>query len=256
MKIAITGKGGVGKTAIAALLAISFEKAGYSVTAIDADPDANLATALNFPDAGSIVPLVEMKELIKERVGAEPGNVGMYFKLNPYVNDIPEKHAGKKGNIKLLVMGAIKKAGSGCACPENVFLKEVLKSVLFQKNEVAVIDMEAGIEHLGRGTAIGVDAVLIVTEPSKLSIETSGRILKLTRELGIKNIYSVMNKISDREDEDFICGQLGDIEKITSIPYSPEISKIYINKKKIEDISPDLSGKITEIISFLKKKAV
>ncbi len=256
MKIAVTGKGGVGKTAIAALLAIFFEKAGYSVTAIDADPDANLASALNFPNAGSIVPLVEMKELIKERIGAEPGSVGMYFKLNPKVDDIPEKYAGKKGNIKFLIMGAIKKAGSGCTCPENVFLKEVLKSVLFQKNEVAIIDMEAGIEHLGRGTAAGVDAVLIVTEPSKLSIETSGRILKLARELGIRNIFSVLNKISDSEDEDFICGHLIDIEQITSIPYSPEISKIYLNKKKIEDISPDISEKITELISLLREKTV
>ena len=213
MKIAVTGKGGVGKTTTSALLSVSFEKAGYKVIAIDADPDSNLASALNFPNTDNIIPLVEMKELIRERVGAEPGNVGMYFKLNPKVDDIPDKFCIKKDNIKLITMGTIKKAKSGCVCPENVFLREVINQVLTEMDEVVIMDMEAGIEHLERGTAEGVDAVLIISEPSKLSIDTSKRINRLSKELKIKNIFSVGNKITCEDEENYIRENLKEVRR-------------------------------------------
>ena len=257
MKIAITGKGGVGKTTISALLSVSFEKAGYKVIAIDADPDSNFASALNFPNTNKIVPLVEMSELIKERVGAEPGNVGMYFKLNPKVDDIPDKYCIKKDNIKLIIMGTIKKAKGGCACPENVFLREVINHVLTERDEVVIMDMEAGIEHLERGTAEGVDAILIISESSKLSIDTSKRINRLSKELKIKKVFSVGNKISCIDEENYIREQLKEVQHISFIPYSSDLRKVYLNDGDLLKSPKEIFDKIKEIREYLlllKKK--
>lgn len=200
MKIAVSGKGGVGKTTITALLTHSFVKDGLKVITIDADPDANLAHTLGFPEDVTITPLVELKDLIKERVGAEPGKATVYFKMNPKVDDIPDKFAVKKGNIKLMAMGTIRRGGSGCACPENVMVRQLLSHLLIQRDEVVILDMEAGIEHLGRGTSKFVDQMLVVLEPTNSSIQTFNRIKKLATDLGIKKIIPVANKIKNNDD--------------------------------------------------------
>ncbi len=199
MKIAVSGKGGVGKTTITALLTHSFVKDGLKVIAIDADPDANLAHTLGFPEDVTITPLVELKDLIKERVGAEPGKATVYFKMNPKVDDIPDKFAVKKDNIKLMAMGTIRRGGSGCACPENVMVRQLLSHLLIQRDEVVILDMEAGIEHLGRGTSRFVDQLLVVLEPTNSSIQTFNRIKKLATDLGIKKIIPVANKIKNSD---------------------------------------------------------
>lgn len=200
MKIAVSGKGGVGKTTITALLTHSFVKDGLKVIAIDADPDANLAHTLGFPEDVKITPLVELKDLIKERVGAEPGKATVYFKMNPKVDDIPDKFSVKKDNIKLMAMGTIRRGGSGCACPENVMVKQLLSHLLIQRDEVVILDMEAGIEHLGRGTSKFVDQLLVVLESTNSSIQTFNRIKKLAADLGVKRIIPVANKIKNNDD--------------------------------------------------------
>ena len=176
MKIAVTGKGGVGKTLLSAVLAKLFVARNLKVFAIDADPDANLAHTLRFPEPSKIIPLIEMKELIEERTGAKAGSSSPYFKLNPKVDDIPDRYFVKHDGISLAVMGTVRGGGLGCTCPENVFLKALLRDLIVEREEVVILDMEAGIEHLGRGTVESVDRLIIVVEPGIHSIETAKRI--------------------------------------------------------------------------------
>ncbi len=225
MKIAISGKGGVGKTTLASLLCLSFRRAGYDVLAIDADPDANLAATLGFPDPDGIVPVVEMKELIAERTGTQPGSMGMYFKLNPRVDDIPKRFGVSHEGIRLLVMGKVKQAGSGCYCPEGAFVRELVGHLLLEKKDVVVMDMEAGVEHLGRGTSGDVDAFLIVIEPGLRSLETAKRISGLAVGLGVKHIYIVANRVSGGEDRALVERFFAPEDIIGIIPFSEEIAR-------------------------------
>ncbi len=155
MKLAVSGKGGVGKTLLVSLLSKIFTESGYSVLAIDADPNTNLAATLGFPEPEKITPISEMKDLIEERTGVQPGKTAPFFKLNPKVDDIPEKYALERNGIKLMVMGRMKKGGAGCYCPENALLQALVTHLLLASDEVVILDMEAGIEHLGRATAKG-----------------------------------------------------------------------------------------------------
>src|SRR4030042_1411934 len=195
MKMAISGKGGVGKPLLAAFLSKIFTESGYSVLAIDADPDSNLAATLGFPHPEEITPMSELSDLIEERVGVRPGQSGSYFKLNPKVDDLPEKYSVKLDGIRLMVMGRIKRGGTGCYCPEGALLQALLSHLLLQRKEVVILDMEAGIEHLTRGTAQGVDILIVVVEPGRRSIETAQRIFELASDLHMKRIAVVGNKI-------------------------------------------------------------
>lgn len=206
MKIAVSGKGGVGKTTIVAGLGLSFRDAGKKVILVDADPDMNLAATLGFPHPEKIVPLIEMKELIAERTGVEDLETASagFFKLNPRVEDIPEKFATEYQGIKLLVMGTIKKAGAGCVCPENTFLRTLLAHLILNREEVVIVDLVAGIEPFGRATTENVDALIIVVEPGMRALETAEKVKNLGSELGIKNIFLLGNKIQSEEDKKFI----------------------------------------------------
>ncbi|MBU2568357.1 MAG: AAA family ATPase [Elusimicrobia bacterium] len=203
MKIAISGKGGSGKTTISAVLGYLFSRESKRVFLIDADPDGNLGLAMGFSDEelSKVVPIVELKEIIAERTAS---NGGGYFKLNPEVDDIPEKFSIRKDNIRMLVLGNIKKGGSGCYCPENAFLRSVLRNLLSQKQDVVILDMPAGIEHLGRATADSMDSILIVVEPTAKSVQTAKRIHKLSADIKIKKILFVGNKISGEVDKKFL----------------------------------------------------
>ena len=222
-KIAISGKGGVGKTTLAALLAHIYARRGRKVLAIDADPNANLSSALGFPPelAARISPIAEMEELIYERTGARPGTYGPFFKLNPRVDDIPDRFSVTHRGVKLLVMGVVKRGGAGCVCPESALLKNLVTHLLLHRDEVLIMDMEAGVEHLGRATAQAVDALLIVVEPGLRSLETARRIKKLAADIGIGSVYVVGNKVRDENDRDFIVRELSDFELLGFLSYSP-----------------------------------
>ena len=207
MKIAVSGKGGVGKTSVAAGLVLLFKNQGKKVIAIDADPDANLAATLGFSAPQRPAPISELKKIILERTG----EVGAFFKLNPKVDDIPDKFSAKQGNITLIEMGTVKKGGAGCVCPESAFLKALLSHIFLNRDEVVIVDMEAGIEHLGRGTAQSVEKFLIVVEPNNTSLDTAKKINSLAEGLGIKDISAIGNKIRSGKDKDFIDKNLKDI---------------------------------------------
>ncbi|MBW2246317.1 MAG: AAA family ATPase [Deltaproteobacteria bacterium] len=212
MKLAVSGKGGVGKTTFSALLIRTLDAQGKRVLAIDADPDANLASALGIPDAEKIVPIAEMKDLIFERTEAQPGTIGGFFKLNPKVDDLPDSLSAKLDNIKLMRLGGVKKGGGGCICPESTLLRALMLHIVLARDEVVVMDMEAGIEHLGRATASAVDKLIVVVEPGRRSMDTAGHIKKLASEIGLKNIVLVGNKIRGQKDEDFLKKHLSDFE--------------------------------------------
>lgn len=225
MKIAITGKGGVGKTTISALLSHIYASEGKKVIAVDADPDANLATALGLSDKDieGIRPIAEMGELIEERTGAKPGTMGGIFKLNPKVDDIPDECGYRIDGITLLVMGKSKVAASGCYCPESAFLRRLLKHLIVERDEVIIVDMEAGIEHLTRGTAEGVDAFIVVVEPGQRSIQTALTVKELAEGLGVKRVLAVANKVRNEGDIQFIRNALGSIELIGSMSFNTDI---------------------------------
>ncbi|WP_264175610.1 ATP-binding protein [Citrifermentans bremense] len=209
LRIAVTGKGGVGKTTFASLLARAFADDGARVLAVDADPDANLAQALGIsPEAArALQPVARMKELAEERTGAS-GGYGSFFKLNPKVSDLPERFCLTHDGVRFLWMGTFEQGGSGCACPESTLVKRLMGHLLLERDEVVIMDMEAGLEHLGRRTAESVDALVVVVEPGQRSIQTAEQIMKLAADLGIEEVYVVGSKVRDEEDRLLISGAI------------------------------------------------
>lgn len=204
MKIAVTGKGGSGKTTVASGLSFLFAKEGRRVIAVDCDPDMNLGFSLGFSGPEKITPISQMKDLIAERTGQGPDKPAGFFKLNPKVDDIPEKFCPQEGNIRLIVMGKVNKAGAGCLCPENTFVRRLISHLVLNQDDVVILDMVAGTEHLGRGTADSVDAFLIVSEPTSLGVNTALNIKSLAKDLGVSRIFFIGNKVTGPEDTGFL----------------------------------------------------
>ena len=252
MKLAVSGKGGVGKTTFAALLIRSLSRADKRVLAIDADPDANLAAALGIPDGDSITPISEMKELIFERTGAQPGTIGGYFSLTPKVDDLPDTLSAKLENIKLMRLGGVQKGGAGCNCPESSLLKALVRHIVLQRDEYVVMDMEAGIEHLGRATAKAVDKLIVVVEPGRRSIDTAGHIKKLAAEIQLTNIAVVGNKIRGEKDADFIRTHLNGIEILGFLPYDNALIEADLEGVSPFDVNPKANEIVKQIISNLQ----
>ncbi len=252
MKLAVSGKGGVGKTTISALLIRALNENGKTVLAIDADPDANLASAIGISGAEKITPISEMKDLIFERTEARPGSIGGFFKLNPKVDDLPEALSVTFENIKLMRLGGVKKGGAGCICPESTLLKALVTHIVLARDEVVVMDMEAGIEHLGRATAQAVDKLLIVVEPGRRSIDTAGHIHRLASEIGLKQIAVVGNKIRGEKDEAFLKKHLSDFEFLGFLPYSDALIEADLNGISPFDVESPAKTMIQKIITGLK----
>lgn len=255
MKIALTGKGGVGKSTISGLIARILRDMGNRVVAIDADPDMNLASILGIPETVKITPIIELKELIAERTGTKVGEPAPFFKMNPKVDDIPDQFSVNYEGIKLLTMGTTTKGGGGCACPENAFLKTLLSHLVLARDEAVVLDMEAGIEHLGRGTALGVEWMIVVVEPSVMSMDTAKRIRKLSGDIGIKHLTIVGNKIRDEVDRNFIESHADGVEIAGFIDYTDDIRKINLGELSALSITGSVIDQVQEIIiKNLQKK--
>jgi CO dehydrogenase maturation factor len=225
LKLAVGGKGGVGKTTITSLIAraIAAQNKETKVIAIDADPVANLAAALGIDESKPITPVSELSDLIAERTGAQPGTMGGFFTLNPKVDDIPDRFSIEKDGVKLLVMGTVQQGGSGCICPEATILKALMNHLVLARNEIVVMDMEAGIEHLGRATSKYVDALIVVVNPGKRSRVAADKIRKLGTDIGIKNIVVLGNRIRSEEDKQLIRESMPDYEILGFIPEMDEI---------------------------------
>ncbi|MBS6024117.1 MAG: AAA family ATPase [Paeniclostridium sordellii] len=253
MKIAVTGKGGVGKTTFSSMLSRMFADDGYRVVSVDADPDANLGLALGFPKEvyETIVPISEMKNLVNERTSTETGTFNKMFKLNPKVDDIPDKYCKEYNGVRLLTLGTVDSGGSGCVCPEHVLLKRLCSHLILQNKDVVVMDMEAGIEHLGRGTAQGVDAFIVVVEPGERSLQTYRKVKRLGTDIGVKKVFVVGNKVRNKSDEDFIASNLQDGELLGFIYYNQDVIDSDRASQSPYDVSEDTKIQINEIKSRL-----
>ena len=247
MKVAITGKGGVGKTTLSSTLARLYAAEGRTVLAADVDPDANLGLALGFTEeqVNAIVPISKMRSLIEERTGASKDNA--FYKLNPQVSDIPDTYAKEINGVKLLVMGTVETGGSGCVCPEHVMLKAILSSLAFRKDDVVIMDMEAGLEHLGRGTASCMDQFIVVVEPGARSIQTYEKVKQLAADIGIYKVSVVGNKIRDEADKAFIESKIPADVILGYISYSSEVIDADRSGISPYDVSPTAVEEIRSI---------
>ena len=227
MKLAISGKGGAGKSTLAAALILLMACQGRKVLAVDADPDANLAAALGIPasEQERIVPISRRAALIEERTGAKVRQYGQIFKINPEVSDIAGRFAYHHRGVELLVLGAVERGGCGCACPENVLMRALVTDLVLCKDDALVMDMEAGVEHLGRATASGVDRMIIVVEPGQRAVDSTRRILRLARDIGLQDIRLVANKVTGPEDERFLREAFPEDSFPGTIPYREELRR-------------------------------
>jgi CO dehydrogenase maturation factor len=251
MKVAITGKGGVGKTTLASTLARLYAAEGRTVLCADVDPDANLGLALGLTqeEVDAIIPISKMRQLVEERTGANAAN--KFFKLNPYVADIPEMYAKEIHGVKLLVMGTVDVGGSGCVCPEHVMLKSILSALTYRKNDVVIMDMEAGLEHLGRGTAANMDEFIVVIEPGARSIQTYGNVKRLAKDLGVKRVRVVANKVRNESDEAYIREHIPAEDLLGFVHYNPEIIEADRQGASPYDVSPSAIREIKAIKSVI-----
>ena len=250
MKLAITGKGGVGKTTLASTLARLYADEGRTVLAADVDPDANLGLALGLSqeEVDAIVPISKMRTLVEERTGANAAN--KFFKLNPYVADIPDTFSMEINGVKLLVMGTVDVGGSGCVCPEHVMLKRIINHLMLRSSDVVIMDMEAGLEHLGRGTASMMDQFIVVIEPGARSIQTYEKVKQLAADLGITRVRVVANKVRDEDDEAFLRSRIPEDALLGMIHYNAEV--IDADRRGISPF--DVSAKAVEEIRAIKDR--
>ena len=254
MKLAITGKGGVGKTTLSSTLARLYADEGRTVLAADVDPDANLGLALGLTqeEVDEIVPISKMRTLVEERTGASAAN--QFYKLNPYVADIPDTFSKDINGVKLLVMGTVDVGGSGCVCPEHVMLKSILSTLTYRKNDVVIMDMEAGLEHLGRGTAANMDQFIVVIEPGARSVQTYRNVKRLAKDLGVKRVRVGANKGRDQQDEDFVRSIIPEEDLLGCIHYNTEVIDADRQGKSPYDFSPTAIEEIRKIKAILDRE--
>lgn len=263
-KIAICGKGGVGKTTVCAILAQLFAEEGFDVIAVDADSDTNLCSAFGLDPEQSPEAMIAMKELIGERTGTDKAAVGAYFRLNPKVSDLPEKYclrldgigAGKHGgdsagSLKLFVLGAITQAGAGCACAEGAFLKALLSYTVLQSKEMIIVDLAAGVECMGRSSIQGLDVLIVVVEPGSRSIATANHLGQMGRQLGVKQIAVIINKVGNHEQIAGIEEQLNGLTVLTAIDYDSEIQQGDLRRENVYLSNEQLVSKLRQAKTLL-----
>lgn len=257
MKLAISGKGGVGKTTLAGLLAQAYADQGRQVLAVDADPSPCLAGALGFPDdiRAQLHPIVEMDELIMERTGAKPGTMGGFFTINPRVDDIPERFSVVHRGVRLLEMGAVDMGGAGCICPESAMLKTLFTHLLFRKDDVLILDMYAGVEHLGRATVDFVDALIVVVEPTRRSLGTAVQIKKLAQDIGLQKMWLVGNKVRNADEVKFLHQNTPDLPILGLLPADLAVQEADRLGTAVYDHVPALKQEAEQIINRLSSES-
>jgi CO dehydrogenase maturation factor len=262
LKIAIGGKGGVGKTTVCAIWAQLFAKSGFDVLVIDADPNTTLASAFGVASEQCPEPLTRMKQLIAERTGTGKDMVGTYFKMNPKVSDLPEKYSLDINGLKLLVLGAITQGGAGCACPEGAFLKALLTHTILQRKELVLVDLAAGVEFLGRASVQGIDAFISIVEPGGRSIETANNINKMAKDLGITCVGTIANKITEPAQVEIIKSQLKDTALLGILKYSRSLQEADLRRTAVFGADTEATeqlkqakDKLVELISESSSKA-
>ncbi|MEE9512829.1 MAG: carbon monoxide dehydrogenase accessory protein CooC [Anaerolineales bacterium] len=254
MKIAVTGKGGVGKTTLTSLLAYTYADLEYQVLAVDADPSPCLGAALGFPNdlLAGLTPIARMDELIYERTGAKPGTTGGFFKLNPRVDDLPDRFSAVQGNIRLLELGAVEMGGSGCICPESTMLRSLITHILLRRDEVVLLDMYAGVEHLGRATADAVDAMIIVVEPTARSIGTATQIKSLAEDLKLAKLYLVGSKLRNEDDRAFIMSRSPGLPILGYLFNDEQVIEADRKGVPVYNLSPELTEETRNIVKSLQ----
>jgi len=256
MKLAISGKGGVGKTTLAALLAQAFADAGRDVLAVDADPSPCLAGALGFPDElrAKLHPIAEMDALIEERTGAKPGTMGGFFTLNPRVDDIPERFCVTNRGVRLLEMGSVDLGGSGCICPESAMLKTLFTHLLFRDDDLLILDMYAGVEHLGRATVDFVDAMIVVVEPTRRSLGTAVQIKKLANDIGLTRLWLVGNKVRNEDEAEFLHAESPGLPVLGMLPADMAVQEADRLGVAVYDHVPALQDAAEEMAAILSRE--
>ncbi len=256
MKIAITGKGGVGKTTLAGTMARILAARGIKVLAIDADPDSNLGSAIGIPkeELADVTPIAEMTPLVEERTGTKKGQFGGTFKLNPKVDDITERFAVNHEGVGLLILGCIPEGGGGCFCPESTLLKSLLRHLIVKREEAVILDMEAGLEHLGRGSTAGMDALIVVVEPGQRAMQTASHIKKLASDIGVKRVYVVGNKVQDDADKEIIKKGLPELEILGYMSFNPAIIQADKEGKAPYDLDERIREEVEEVLQNLETK--
>lgn len=254
MKLAIVGKGGVGKTTLAAALARRLASLGHSVVGVDADPDGNFASALGVADEAVPQPIAQMRELILERTEAKDEGAGLMFKLNPEVGDLPERFSVDTGGVRLLVLGTVELGGKGCMCPEGAVLKALMQHLLLRVEDDVILDMEAGLEHMGRASATGVDAMIAVVEPGMRSVQTATRVQKLAEDIGIQRTFVVANKVRRQEEFDVIKGRFSGQTILGMLPYSAELARADLEGRSVDVDDQAFSGSVDRIRQALETK--
>jgi len=252
MKVAVSGKGGVGKTLVAGTLARLFAMDNYKVLAIDNDSAMNLGYTLGIEKKvrDSITPISEMTKLVKERTEVKGAGPGVY-NINPEVSDIPDRFkVNGPDDLELLVLGGIEEPATGCLCPQNALIRTLLHNLFVKRDEIVIVDFEAGLEHLGRGTAKGIDVMLVITEPSLKSLDLCKKIINLSKKLGIINIYLIANKIIDQSQIDIINERIEgwEVPLYHYVPYDTEIGNADLKAIPPIDYNPD-----SEAVQSLKR---
>ena len=253
MKLAIVGKGGVGKTTLSAALARRLAAQGRSVIAVDADPDGNLGSALGVPLDQLPEPIVQMRDLVLERTEAKDEGAGLMFKLNPRVDDLPDRFSVDAGGVKLFVLGTVELGGKGCMCPEGAVLKALMQHLLLLVPEDVVLDMEAGLEHLGRASARGVDAMIAVVEPGMRSVQTAVRAQKLGADIGIRRTFVVINKIQSEEQREIVSRSIDTNVILGTLPFSAELARADLEGRSSDIDDPAFAAAVDRIGEALEK---